>query len=173
LTLSPCTKYVLNVPCFLFRFLGSEKFAANRVYGLLKKGFLPPPQGGSSIASFRNTSATTTKNRSSQLIQWPWPMLPPFLAGQARIFTPDAIPRYRHLFSSRTVNFVIKKQLNTNFYNGHRVPDFFSSRPNWDLPHPFTRRRVCPSLVPGGTHSLGEEGVGDPSSDEGTDTVVL
>jgi hypothetical protein len=70
------------------------------VYGLLKKGFLPPPQGDSSIASFRNTSAaTTTKNRSSQqLIQWPWPMLPPFLAGQARIFTPDVIPRYRNLF---------------------------------------------------------------------------
>ncbi len=73
----------------------------------------------------------------------------------------------------RTVNFAIKKQLNTNFYNGHRVPGFFSSRPNWDLPHPFTCRRVCPSLVPGGSHSLAGEGVGDPSSDEGTDTVVL
>ncbi len=30
---------------------------------------------------------------------------------------------------------------------------------------------MYPPLVPGGTHSLAEEGVGDPNSDEGTDTV--
>ncbi len=44
------------------------------------------------------------------------------------------------------------------------------------LPHPLTRRRVC--LIPlwfgggGDTHSLGGERVGDPNSDEGTDTVL-
>jgi hypothetical protein len=44
------------------------------------------------------------------------------------------------------------------------------------LPHPLTRTRVCTPpllLVPGGPHSLSGEGVGGPSSDEGTDAVVL
>jgi hypothetical protein len=38
------------------------------------------------------------------------------------------------------------------------------------LPHPLTRRRVCPPLVQGeGAHSLaGEGGWGGPNSDEGT-----
>ncbi len=40
-------------------------------------------------------------------------------------------------------------------------------------PPPHPQASVSPPLIPGGTHSLGEEGVGDPSSDEGTDTVVL
>jgi hypothetical protein len=30
-----------------------------------------------------------------------------------------------------------------------------------------------PPLVPGGTHSLGGEGMGGPNSDDGTDTVVI
>jgi hypothetical protein len=51
------------------------------------------------------------------------------------------------------------------------VPGFFSSRPNWVRP-PLTRRRVLPSLVPRGTHSLALDGMGGPNSDEGTDTVV-
>ncbi len=58
---------------------------------------------------------------------------------------------------------------------------FFSSRLNWDSPIPsLAEASVSPPLVRGvggcegcGSHSLAEEGVGCPNSDEGTDTVVL
>ncbi len=53
----------------------------------------------------------------------------------------------------------------------------FSSRWNWDSPHPFSRRRVCPPphpLVRGGGHTrLRLKGWGSPNSNEGTYTVVL
>ncbi len=58
----------------------------------------------------------------------------------------------------------------------HRVdrgPGFLSSRPNWVRPPPYPQASVAPPLVTGGTHSLAEEEVGGPNSDEGTDTVVL
>jgi hypothetical protein len=54
----------------------------------------------------------------------------------------------------------------------YRVPGFPSSRPNWVRP-PSPAGECCPPLIPGGTHSLTGEGVGGPSSDEGTDTVVF
>jgi hypothetical protein len=61
------------------------------------------------------------------------------------------------------------------------VLSFFSSRPNWDSATPQPQASVSPPphLVPGkvpslgGTDSLAGEGVGGPSSDEGTDAVVL
>jgi hypothetical protein len=55
-----------------------------------------------------------------------------------------------------------------------RVLGLFSSRPNWDPPHPHPQANVYTlPLVPGEhMHSLAGEGVG-PSSDEGTETVVL
>jgi hypothetical protein len=42
-------------------------------------------------------------------------------------------------------------------------------------PYPLTSKEVLPPLCPRGeTHSpLGGEGVGEPKSDEGTDTLVL
>ncbi len=43
------------------------------------------------------------------------------------------------------------------------------------VPHPLTRRRVCPPPFGsgGGTHALAGEGAGGPNSDEGRDTVVI
>ncbi len=57
----------------------------------------------------------------------------------------------------------------------HRVPGFLSSRPNW-VPHPLTSYGVLlvPPLGPRGeTHSLAVKRVGEPNSDEGTDTLEL
>jgi hypothetical protein len=55
-----------------------------------------------------------------------------------------------------------------------RVPGFFSSRPNWDSPSP-SGESVPPPFGSGGeVYTLAEgRGGGGPSSDEGTDTVVL
>ncbi len=52
-----------------------------------------------------------------------------------------------------------------------RVLGFFSSRPNWDLPHP--QASVSPPLIPkGGGHSRLRERVWvGPNSDEGTTSV--
>jgi hypothetical protein len=61
-----------------------------------------------------------------------------------------------------------------------RVLGFFSSRPNWDPPPPAPPHPQESVTIPlwfrppgGGTHLLAGEGVKGPSSDEGTDTVVL
>jgi hypothetical protein len=72
----------------LLRFLSTEKFAANRVYGVLKKGLAPPPpKNGIAMAGPRGV------DNSSEPASWRWAQLPPFLAGRARVFTPDTIPR--------------------------------------------------------------------------------
>jgi hypothetical protein len=56
-----------------------------------------------------------------------------------------------------------------------RMPGFLSSRPNWVPPNPPPARECCssPLWVQGGTDSLEGEGVGEPNSDERTDTLVL
>ena len=79
----------------LFRLVSAEHFAANRIYGVLKQGVFPPP-GGAAIAVSRDNSSSSS---TSQLTaSWPWPQLPPFLAGAVRIFTPDTIPRWQSYF---------------------------------------------------------------------------
>ncbi len=58
----------------------------------------------------------------------------------------------------------------------YRVPGFLSSRPDWvhPPPQPLTRKRVfLPPGSKGETNSLAGDAVGEPSSDEGTDTQVL
>jgi hypothetical protein len=61
-----------------------------------------------------------------------------------------------------------------SFHRVDRVLGSFSSRPNWDSPTPSPAGKCAPPpLVPGGTHSLEGEGLGDPNYNEGTDTVVL
>jgi hypothetical protein len=54
-----------------------------------------------------------------------------------------------------------------------RVLSFFSSRRNWDSPHPVTRRQVCPPPfgsggMGGGALPLGGRGWGSPNFNEGT-----
>jgi hypothetical protein len=57
------------------------------------------------------------------------------------------------------------------FQRVFRVPGFLSSRPNW-VPPPTSE--CCPPVgSTGETHSLAREGVSEPKSDEGTDTLVL
>ncbi len=61
------------------------------------------------------------------------------------------------------------------YHRVDRVLGFFSSRPNWDSPTPSHGGEFpSPPLVKGEGHTrLRERGWGGPSSDEGTDTLVL
>jgi hypothetical protein len=73
-------------------------------------------------------------------------------------------------------NKVIVKRSRVKFENiCHRVTRLFLQSSELGLPHPLTRRQVCPSPFGSGwgTHSLAGEGLGDPNYNEGTDTVVL
>jgi hypothetical protein len=88
----------------------------------------------------------------------------------------------------RTVGCLLCCRISTNYVHSYckhqlRAQSRQSAKPflqssELGLPHPLTRRQVCPPLVPGGwAHSLvAERGWGSPNSansDEETNTVVL
>ncbi len=57
----------------------------------------------------------------------------------------------------------------------YSVPGFLSSRPNWvpPPPTPHPQASVSPPGSKGETHSIAGDGVGEPSSNKGTGTLVL
>ncbi len=66
------------------------------------------------------------------------------------------------------------EEVHTLVHSAGRVLSFFSSRSELGLPHPFSRRRVCPPPFgpEGRAHSLAVEGLGESQFRRGTYTVV-
>ncbi len=92
------------------------------------------------------------------------------LAPWPRIFPP--VKRCR-LFDFTLFSHLFRVDLQRISHRLDRVLGFFSSRQNWDTPHPpHPQASVSLPLVPGGrAHSITRDGGGGPNSDEGTGTV--
>jgi hypothetical protein len=81
------------------------------------------------------------------------------------------LPGIPNMYSSNSQNGLKKDGAR---HRVERVPDFFSSRPNWDpLPHYPQTSVSPPSFFLGRDLACERGGGGGPNSDEGTDTVVL
>ncbi len=89
-----------------------------------------------------------------------------------------ALSEYKYSSWGVKVNIMKIKNICQNLYFGNRRVDrvlgFFLHSSELGFPHPLTGRRVCPPpFGSGGGETLAGGRGGVPSSDEGTDTVVL